>query len=280
MIQTDSVTKKLTCFDPEAIFTCGQCFRWTKNEDKSFTGVALGRALRVFKENGEITFEGTNEDEFDSVWCGYFDIDRDYNKIANTLSGIKNMKSAVTYGSGIRILRQDFFECLLSFIISANNNIPRIQGIVNKMSELWGKEITFKGEKYYTFPTPDALCGITAGDLAPLRCGYRAPYLEKTIAAYCRGDISAEEINSMNTPDARRALLKLCGVGPKVADCVLLFAFSRFDVFPADVWIKRVMHELYGCEEKNAAECGTRLFGNLAGIAQQYLFYERRDNAI
>lgn len=280
MIQTDSVTKKLPCFDPGAVFTCGQCFRWIENEDESFTGVAKGRVLRVFKKNGKITFEGTDESEFNSIWRDYFDIDRDYSEIISTLSRVKNMESAVKYGSGIRILRQDFFECLLSFIISANNNIPRIQGIINKMCALWGDEITFKEKKYHTFPSPDALFGITAEDLSPLHCGYRAPYLEKTIAAYCRGEISAEEISSMNTQNARRALLKLSGVGPKVADCVLLFAFSRFDVFPADVWIKRVMRELYGCEEKNAAECGARLFGNLAGIAQQYLFYERRDNAI
>ncbi|MBO4898246.1 MAG: DNA-3-methyladenine glycosylase 2 family protein [Clostridia bacterium] len=266
-------------FDPAAIFTCGQCFRWREQPDGSFTGVALGRVLNVSKKGNEVLLSGCTKDEFDSLWHRYFDLDRDYKTIKRTLSKNPKLKSAVKYGGGIRILRQEFFETLLSFIISANNNIPRIQGIIENMSRLWGEKTVFENKEYYAFPEPSALSGITAGDLAPLRAGYRAAYLEKTVKSYLRGDIVYEELCEMPTDKARRALMSLCGVGPKVADCILLFSLGRFDVFPTDVWVKRVMAELFSCAEKDACKKGCEMFGEYAGIAQQYLFYERREQS-
>ena len=276
---SNAVRLKVKSFDPAAIFTCGQCFRWREQPDKSFTGIAKGRVLNVRQSGDEIVFKGCTKGEFDSVWREYFDIDRDYEKIKKELSKNPALKSAVKYGGGIRILRQEFFETLLSFIISANNNIPRIQGIIEKMSRLWGGKI-YSGEKeYFAFPTPESLSGITAGDMAPLRAGYRAAYLEKTVKSFVGGEIVYEELLAMPTDKARRALLSLCGVGPKVADCILLFSLGRFDVFPTDVWVKRVMAEQFRCDEKDACRKGCEMFGNYAGLAQQYLFYERREKS-
>lgn len=263
-------------FDPEQIFTCGQCFRWYEQPNGSFTGVAHGRVLNVEKQNGNIILHNCNEQDYLKIWKNYFDLERDYGKIKESLSRDKIIKDAVSYGSGIRILRQDFFEALISFIISANNNIPRIQGIINRFSCLFGEKLTYNGEIFYAFPKPEALDGITESDLSTLKSGYRAKYIVNAIKSYLSGEIDQKAISEMSADEAQKALCRISGVGPKVADCILLFSFGKFDVFPTDVWVKRVMGELYGCDEKDARKAGYRLFGENAGIAQQYLFYWRR----
>lgn len=263
-------------FDPVQVFTCGQCFRWYMCEDGSFTGVAFGKVLNVLKQDSDIYLKNCTKEDFLTVWKDYFDLDRDYGKITNALSHDKTLKTAASYGSGIRILRQDFFEALISFIISANNNIPRIQGIIGRLCRIYGKSVSYNGETFYSFPSPDSLKGVTEEALAPLRSGYRAKYIVNAVKSFLNGEIDTEKIKHLSVSDARRELCKISGVGPKVADCILLFSFGRFDAFPTDVWVKRVMNELYGCEEKDAAKTGFHLFGESAGIAQQYLFYWRR----
>ena len=263
-------------FEPKQIFECGQCFRWSLCEDGSFTGIAFGKVLNVSKNDNSIILKNCTEKDFLSVWKNYFDLDRDYGKIANSLSYDDALKTAVSYGSGIRILRQDFFEALISFIISANNNIPRIQGIIDRLCRMYGDSIPYNGELFYSFPSAEALKDATEYDLAPLKSGYRAKYIVNAVKSYLSGEIDIEKIKNSAPHEARRELCKISGVGPKVADCILLFSFGRFDAFPTDVWVKRVMKELYGCDEKDAAPTGFRLFGENAGIAQQYLFYWRR----
>jgi len=275
----NKLTLKVENFDPEAIFTCGQCFRWHKEDDGSYTGIAKERVLNVRKTEDGIIFTNTNDTEFSDVWEEYFDLKRDYGKIIKTLSENDVIADSVEYGRGIKILRQDFFECMISFIISANNNIPRIQKIIDTMSRLWGEKVVYEGKEYYTFPSAQALDGITEEKLAPLRCGYRAKYIVNAVKSYLAGEISEEKIASLPEREARAELMKISGVGPKVADCILLFSFGRFEVFPTDVWVKRVMGELFGCEEKNATATGQQMFGEYAGIAQQYLFYKRRNEA-
>jgi len=273
----NKITLCIENFDAEAIFTCGQCFRWEKEPDGSFTIVAKGRVLNVLQKGNEITFSNTTKEEFKEIWEDYFDLKRDYGKIISTLSKNPVIADSVSFGKGIKILKQDFFECLLSFIISANNNIPRIQKIINTLSMLWGEKISFMGKDYYTFPTPEALRGVTEEKMTPLRCGYRAKYIEKAVKQFLDGEADEREIYLMDQKKARECLMKICGVGPKVADCILLFSFGKFEVFPTDVWVKRVMGELFGCDEKNATRMGQEMFGEYAGIAQQYLFYKRRE---
>lgn len=274
----NNYTLEIKNFDIEAIFTCGQCFRFEKESDESFTAVALGRVINLSANGDKITFSNTTKEEFDSVWKNYFDMERDYEEIVSCLSKNAVLADSVEFGKGIRILRQPFFECMLSFIISANNNIPRIQKIINKLSEIYGEKIMYGDREYYAFPTPEALGGIKEEDLAPLRCGYRAKYIVNAVNQYLSGEISEEEIALLPYDEARKRLMKISGVGPKVADCILLFSFGRFEVFPTDVWVKRVMGELFGCDEKNATKTGMELFGEYAGIAQQYLFYKRRES--
>ena len=274
----NNFTLEIKNFDIEAIFTCGQCFRFEKESDKSFTAVALGRVINLSANGDKITFSNTTKEEFDSVWKNYFDMERDYEGIVSCLSKNAVLADSVEFGKGIRILRQPFFECMLSFIISANNNIPRIQKIINKLSEIYGEKIKYGDREYYAFPTPEALGGIKEEDLSPLRCGYRAKYIVNAVNQYLGGEICEEEIALLPYDEARKRLMKISGVGPKVADCILLFSFGRFEVFPTDVWVKRVMGELFGCDEKNATKMGMELFGEYAGIAQQYLFYKRRES--
>ncbi len=274
---TNKITiKNSTDFCPAHTFLCGQCFRWDEMPDGSFTGVAKGRVLNVSADRDEITLTGTDTDEYNEIWLDYFDFKRDYIKIKDLLSAKdKFLKSAISYGWGIHILKQDFFETLLSFIISANNNIPRIRGIIDAMSRTYGEKIMFDQKEYYAFPTHKALYGIESQDLAPFKMGYRAPYIAEAVRSF--SSLDREEIQNAPITDARRILRTVKGVGPKVADCILLFSFGRFEVFPTDVWVKRVMNELYGCTPDKATIHGETLFGDLAGIAQQYLFYHRRE---
>ena len=263
-------------FEPEKIFTCGQCFRWNVYGEDKFRGVVGDKVLKVSRKGNDILLEGTDLDEYTKVWHKYFDMERDYSKIITFLSDDPVIFPAVLYGEGIRILKQDFFECVISFIISANNNIPRIQGIIEKLCGLFGKKIPHYDGDYYSFPSSADMKGVTEEMLSPLKCGYRAKYIAKTINAFNDGQIDKELIESLPYEDAKRELCKISGVGPKVADCILLFSMGRFDVFPTDVWVKRIMSELYGCSENEVAKIGRQFYGDYAGIAQQFLFFFRR----
>ena len=216
----------------------------------------------------------------------YFDLKRDYKKIKEELSKIdENMKTSIEYGKGIRILNQDLWETIISFIISANNNIPRIKGIIEKLSKKYGKELEFEGKKYYTFPTPKELENVTVEDYRSLGLGFRDIRLYETTKMILEKKVDLQELRkNPNTFEVREKLLTLSGVGPKVADCILLFSdLKRYDVFPIDVWVRRVMNDLYiknpdetKVSKKQIEKIANEKFGNLAGLAQQYLFYWRR----
>ena len=217
----------------------------------------------------------------------YFDLKRDYKKIKEELSKIdENMKTSIEYGKGIRILNQDLWETIISFIISANNNIPRIKGIIEKLSKKYGKELEFEGKKYYTFPTPKELENVTVEDYRCLGLGFRDIRLYETTKMILEKKVDLQELRkNPNTFEVREKLLTLSGVGPKVADCILLFSdLKRFEVFPIDVWVRRVMNDLYiknpdetKVSKKQIEKIANEKFGNLAGLAQQYLFYWRRE---
>ena len=217
----------------------------------------------------------------------YFDLKRDYKKIKVELSKIdENMKTSIEYGKGIRILNQDLWETIISFIISANNNIPRIKGIIEKLSKKYGKELEFEGKKYYTFPTPKELENVTVEDYRSLGLGFRDIRLYETTKMILEKKVDLQELRkNPNTFEVREKLLTLSGVGPKVADCILLFSdLKRFEVFPIDVWVRRVMNDLYiknpdetKVSKKQIEKIANEKFGNLAGLAQQYLFYWRRE---
>ena len=279
--------KNVKSFELRDIFECGQCFRWNKQEDGSYTGVFKNNVLNVKKNKDEIIFEGICENEIQQTVKNYFDLNRNYEKIKEQLSKIdQNMKKSIEYGNGIRILNQDLWETIISFIISANNNIPRIKGIIERLSEKYGDEIKYKGNKYYTFPTPEQLKNVTVEEYRKLGLGFRDIRLYETTKMILNKQVDIENMkNNPNTIEVREELLKLSGVGPKVADCILLFSdLKRFEVFPIDVWVRRVMNDLYIKNEdetkvnkKQIEKIANEKFGALAGLAQQYLFYWRRE---
>ncbi len=274
-------------FELKDIFDCGQCFRWNEQEDGSYTGVFKGNVLNVKKEENKVTFKGICNGDIKEVVEDYFDLNRDYEKIKETLSQIDdNMKKSVEYGRGIRILNQDLWETIISFIISANNNIPRIKGIIERLSKNYGKEIDYSGEKYYTFPTAEELKDVSVEKYRELGLGFRDIRLYETTKMILNGKVDLDELrNNPDTMEVRDKLLTLSGVGPKVADCILLFSdLKRFEVFPIDVWVRRVMNDLYIKNEdetkvnkKQIEKIAKEKFGDLAGLAQQYLFYWRRE---
>lgn len=269
------IAENISDFHLEHIFDCGQCFRWNRNQDGSYTGIAGGHPvnMKFTEETGELIIDNCTEEEFESFWKGYLDIERDYGKIKRKLSkGDPVMRKAIGYGYGIRILNQDLWETIVSFIISQNNNIPRIKGCIEKLAELFGQPAgEYEGRVWYDLPAPEVLASLTTEELAPVRLGYRARYLIET----------AKAVVASGLPENSEQLSKLTGVGPKVANCIRLFGMNQYDSFPIDVWMARVMHLLYGIGEKDfkAMEAYAKEhFGNLGGFAQQYLFYYIREN--
>ena len=279
--------KNMDSFELKDIFDCGQCFRWNEEDDGSYTGVFKGNVLNVSKNDKEITFKGVCNGNIKDVVEDYFDLKRDYEKIKEELSKIdENMKTSIEYGKGIRILNQDLFETIISFIISANNNIPRIKGIIERLSKKYGDEIIWNGKEYYAFPTAKSLKDVSVKEYRDLGLGFRDVRLYETVKMILEGKVDLEELeNNPNTTEVREKLLTLSGVGPKVADCILLFSdLKRFEVFPIDVWVRRVMNDLYIKNEdetkvnkKQIEKLAQEKFGDLAGLAQQYLFYWRRE---
>lgn len=280
------ILKNQDSFELKHIFDCGQCFRWNEEQNKGYTGVIKQGVLNVQKEDEKIIFKGMLNGDIKDIVTNYFDLKTNYSEIKDTLSKIdENVSLSIKYGDGIRILNQDLWETIISFIISANNNIPRIKGIIERLAERYGQEIIWNGKKYYTFPTPEELKSVSTQDFRELGTGFRDVRLYETTQMVLERRVDLKELYNISTLEAREKLLLLSGVGPKVADCILLFSdLKRFDVFPIDVWVRRVMNELYiknpdetKVNKKDIARIAKEMFGDLEGLAQQYLFYWKRD---
>lgn len=253
-------------FSLDMTFDCGQCFRWKKQEDGSYFGVVRRMAVKVHMEDNRLVIDGADESNR-RMWEDYFDLLLDYADVKKSLSDIHpTMKEAASYASGIRILRQEPFEALITFIISQNNNIKRIAGIVERLCENFGEEIA---ERVYAFPTAERLSGLSEEELSPIRAGFRHKYILDAARKISAGEIDLESLRVMPYEEANRELMRIKGVGEKVADCVLLYGLHRLESFPKDVWMKRAMKELFDDMDPAA-------FGEYAGIAQQYIFHYSR----
>ena len=283
---------EIASFELKDIFECGQCFRWNREDNGSYTGVTSKCVINVEKVKSKIVFEAKpfskmSDADIKKHIAYYFDLDRDYSKLRKKIASVDdNLKVATKYGKGIRILNQELWETIISFIISANNNIPRIKGIIERMSEKYGKKMVFDGKTYYSFPTPKELSKASVEDLRKLGLGFRDKRIYETTKLIASGEADLKKLFKLSTVDARDELLDLQGVGPKVADCILLFSdLKRFDVFPIDVWVRRVMNELYihnkdenKVSKKEIEKIANEKFGDYKGLAQQYLFYWKREN--
>ncbi len=265
---------ELSDFVPHHTFDCGQCFRWTPEPDGSYTGVAGGRAVKISSDGTNVELGGCTEEDYSDFWEKYLDVRRDYGEIKRAVSVNGTMRRAVEYGGGIRILRQEFFETLISFIISQRSSIPKIRSCVEKLCTLYGKKISFNGKTFHAFPSAEVLAHLSEEDFRAIGVGYRAPYILSAAKKVAGGEISGSDLEKCETGKAREQLLKLYGVGDKVCDCVLLFSLGKYDLFPSDVWIKRVMAEQFSASD--AKRAGEKAFGAYSGFAQQYLFYWRK----
>lgn len=249
-------------FDLDETLDCGQAFRWERSADGKYHGAKLNTKLTIYKEKDYFVLENTSESDFLDVWFDYFDLATDYGELKRIYSEDETLAKACKFASGIRLLKQDKWEALVSFIISQNNNIPRIKGIIGRLCEVNGG-----------FPSVEQLKGKTADDLSYLRAGFRAKYLESCVNLVTSGEISLERIAAAPVDEARAELMKIKGVGPKVADCTMLYGMYKTECFPVDVWIKRVLAQFYpnGLPE---------FIKPTAGIAQQYLFHYIRTSGV
>ena len=276
-------------FEPTHIFECGQCFRWNVQEDLSYTGIFKNNVLNVKKENNSIIISGICDGNIQKIVEDYFDLNRNYEEIKERLAKVdENLKIAEEYGSGIRLLNQDLWETIISFIISANNNIPRIKKIIERIAKKYGEKILFENKEYYTFPNVESLSKATVEDLRELGLGFRDKRIYDTTKIILEKQIDLEELGKIDDVNLlREKLMELPGVGEKVADCVMLFSsLKKLEVFPVDVWVRRVMNDLYinkpdenKVSKEEVRKIAKQKYGNLAGIAQQYLFYWKRETS-
>ncbi|MBR3791101.1 MAG: DNA-3-methyladenine glycosylase 2 family protein [Clostridia bacterium] len=281
-INNNLVLTNIKDFNLDNIFDCGQCFRWNKQNDGAYIGVANSHALKISQKNDTVTLYDTSIEDFNNIWFNYFDFKTNYQEIKEILSNDSVLKSATEFGDGIRILNQDLWECVVSFIISASNNIPRIKKIINTLCELCGDEINYMGETYYSFPTPEKIHSLGISGIEPIKAGFRDKYIISA-AEFFMNDFNDAYFELLDYKSAKKELMRINGIGNKVADCILLFALSKRNSFPVDVWIKRVVEHFYFEEEQTIEiiqKFSQEKFGKLGGYAQQYLFYYAREQKI
>lgn len=267
-------------FNIREILECGQCFRFEEIEELHYTIVAYERVLNIKQYNDRVEFYPSNKEDFENIWIDYFDLNTNYDDIKNILKDDEIVNKAIEYAPGIRILNQDPFECLISFIISQNNRIPMIKQVIKNISEKYGKEES----GYYLFPTLEQLKKSNSEELKVCKAGFRDRYILDAIEKIDKNKVCLKNLYNMPSDEAKENLLLIKGVGTKVADCVLLFSLKKNDVFPTDVWVKRVMEYFYFDEQdtpiKTIHNFAKEKWGNLSGYAQQYLFYYARSKKI
>jgi N-glycosylase/DNA lyase len=263
---TDLVLTGVRHFVPAETLDCGQCFRWS-GKNGAWRGVAYGRVLELLPESGSLVLKDVSPEEFESVWKDYLGFNRDYAELRKRFQGDAALTAAAEFSPGLRLMRQEPWETLISFILSQNNNIKRIKGMVERLCERFGKPL---GGGAYAFPPPDALASLSEAELEPVRCGYRAAYIIDAAKRVASGQLDLHELRTLDVGDARLRLTEVKGVGPKVADCVLLFGYGSLGLIPKDVWMKRVLAEHY-------PDGFPQALNDVAGIAQQFLFHYARN---
>lgn len=284
-------------FNIKQILECGQCFRWERISDTNYIVVAYRRVIEIVQNGDSVTIYNTNIKDFNEIWKNYFDLDTDYSVLKDELAKDETLRKSVEFGYGIRILNQDPFEMLISFIVSARNSIPSIMKTIKKMSEKWGDELSYNGNIYYAFPTPEQFKNATLDEIKETGASFRSKYIFDTISkvnvvieAKNNGKLNEElkifdleYIKSLPTDECHIALQNFMGVGAKVADCIMLFSMEKKSAFPVDVWVKRAMIHFYVAPDVSLNKIrvfGREKFGELSGLAQQYLFYYARENNI
>lgn len=302
------ILKSCKNFNIKQTFECGQCFRWERQKNGNYIGVVFGKVIELEQIEEDIIIYNTNKEEFENIWIKYFDLERDYSSIKKELSKDQLLAKAVEYGYGIRILNQEPFELVISFIISARNAIPIIMKTIKKISERWGTPIEYKGKIYYTFPSVEQFKEASLEEILKTGASFRSKYifdtvnkiyecnkLKKVIATNLQfyRDNNDEKVEvlkydldymlGLDDDECHKALQQFQGVGAKVADCIMLFSMGKRSAFPVDVWVKRAMQHFYLAPDVSLNKIrifAREKFGELSGYAQQYLFYYARENNI
>lgn len=280
------ILEDISDFNVEQTLECGQCFHFEKIGDNEY-GVVYGKNLLHIKQQGErIICYNIDEENFRNVWVEYFDLDRDYSEIKNKLiNADERLESAIAENYGVRIINQEFAETLMSFIISQNNQIPRIKKIIKDISVKYGEHIGKIGDvDFYAYPDIEKMKDISAEDYKERKTGFRAAYLRNAVDKIINEkDFDENILKKLSYEEAKNKLVEIKGVGEKVANCVLLFSLGFRNAFPVDVWIKRIMENMYFEKETDnnvIMEFAKEKFGEYGGYAQQYLFYYARQNGI
>jgi len=264
---SDVVIYGVRHFELAQTLDCGQAFRWREVTPGEYSGIAHGRRLDVVLSEEKIMLKEVSVKDFESIWKNYLDLSRDYDELKTVFSTCEGvLREAIEFSPGLRLMRQDVWETLISFILSQNSNIPRIKKMIECLCECFGEKLACGG---YAFPSAEVLAKLSADELAPVRCGYRAAYIIDAARRVANGKFDPTTLEKLSSAEIKQALLEIHGVGPKVADCVLLYGFGRTECYPVDVWIKRVMTEFY----PNGFPIEIK---EHAGIAQQFLFHYAR----
>ena len=277
--QRKIIIKEAESFNIAQILECGQCFRFNQVDSK-YKVIAFSKVIFIEQSEKEIIFHNTTRKDFDDIWMNYFDLNTNYDAIKKILGdNDPRLVNPIAFADGIRLLNQDPFECMISFIISQNKKISMIKSIIKTISEYYGTQID---EESYAFPTPEQLERVSIDELLLCKTGFRAKYIKDAVEKVCSGIIDFDKMKAMETQQIREALLSVYGIGPKVADCIMLFSFGRKEVFPVDVWVKKIMKSYYfdnsDVHLREISSLANQLYGDFAGVAQQYLFHYARLN--
>ena len=266
-------------FNLDSTITCGQIFRFIKKEDSSYDIVLKDRVINVYKKEEFLYVSSNVEDNLKSVVEDYFDLNNDYDTMNEILiKSDKKLENAINFSKGLMMIRQDPFETIIEYIISANNGVNQIANALNLIAEKYGKRVEFNNNTYYLFPQYKDLKDIKEEDLRLCKVGFRDKYLKLVIDKLNNGELKLDEFYNLNTKDALAKLMENNGIGPKVASCILLFAYQKYDVFPVDTWVKKIMKSSYNIEgEKNIRTFASNTYGKYSAIAIQYLFNYSRN---
>jgi len=273
------IINNINNLDLENTITCGQIFRFIKEEDESFTIILSDRVVNLKLVNDELYIDSNNYDNLEYVIRQYLDLDRDYSILIDNIKKLDNkLGGCLDKSIGLKMIKQEPIECIISYIISQNNSVKNIQNSLNLISEHYGKKVIFREKVYYLFPSIDKLLNISINDFRECKVGFRDKYLVNIIKSINNKELDINSINDMNSEDAMKYLISFKGIGMKVASCILLFAYQKFDVFPIDTWVKKFMLDEYGIEgEDNIRTFAKETYKEYSGLAIQYMFNVKRN---
>ena len=263
----------------ENTITCGQIFRFQQEDDDSFTIVLSDRVVNIKYINNTLYVDSNNLENLESIIREYLDLDRDYISIINKIRKMDNkLGECLDYSIGLKIIKQNPLECIISYLISQNNSVRNITNSLNKISEYFGEKVLFRGKTYYLFPTLDKLSKISMDEFRKCKVGFRDKYLVGIISSIVDKSLDINKIYNMSSKDALEYLMKFKGIGMKVASCILLFAYQKYDVYPIDTWVKKYMNDTYKIVgEKNIRDFTNNTYGEYSGLAIQYMFNSKRN---